>query len=245
MPAFSDSAVEYLEDAFLNRLEALSGPELVKSLLALLVERHERNTALEARLTSQAFKRIGDPMIISRWRCGDGAYSRYNVILEAARLKVSTWINKQVLEYFFQKAEMDGGRKQFWSNYASKMHQMRIVMHWPNFMGPKTFGNSDLDQWIQNRLIRVRAETSDIALIMEYGDWVIVEIGTHGNACYIYRKDNPVLKNLKDTIGHMSDLKRPYMMKLSSMNYFGEGRFFHYDGWEYKLRHILINKMGL
>lgn len=241
----SDSAAEYLEDAFLDRLEALSGPELVKSLIALMIERHGRNSALEARLTSQAFKRIGDPMIISRWRCGAGAYSRYNEILEAARLQVSTWINKQVLEYFFQKAEMDGGRKQFWSKYAGNMHQMRIAMHWSSFSGPKTFGNPDLDQWIRNRWIRVRTETTDIGLIMEYGDWAIVEIGTHGNACYIYSKDNPVLKNLKDAIGRLSDLKRTYMKTLALADYSGEGRFVHHDGWEYKLRNILKNKMGL
>jgi hypothetical protein len=80
---------------------------------------------------------------------------------------------------------------------------------------------------------------------MEYGDWVIVRSVHMETHAISTGRINPVLKNLKDTIGHMSDLKRPYMMKLSSMNYFGEGRFFHYDGWEYKLRHILINKMGL
>lgn len=241
----SDSAAAYLEDAFLDRLEALSGPELVKSLIALMVERHGKDAALEARLTSLAFKRIGDPMVFSRWRCGAGPYTRYNEILEAARLRVSTWINKQVLDYFFEKAEMDGGRKQFWSKYAHKMHQIRFAMHWSSFSGPRTFGNPDLDQWIRSRWIRVRNETSDIGLVMEYGDWAIVEIGTHGNACYIYRKDNPVLENLKDAIGHLSDLKRTYLKTFALADYSGEGRLLHYDGWEYKLRNILKNKMGL
>lgn len=241
----SDSAAGYLEDGFLTRLETLAGPELVKSLIALMVERHGKDAALEARLTSQAFKRIGDPMVTARWRCGAGPYARYNEILEAARLRVSTWINKQVLEYFFQKAEMDGGRKQFWSKYAHKMHQMRIAMHWSSFLGPKTFGNSDLDQWIRNRLVRVRAETSDIGLIMEYGDWAIVEIGAHGNACYIYRKDNPLLMKLGNGIGYFSDLKRTSLTAFSYPPYEGEGRFIHKDGWEFRLRNILKNKMGL
>lgn len=241
----TDTPTMYLEDSFLTRLETLSGTELVKCLIAIMVERYGNDASIEARLTAQAFKRIGDPMIISRWSCGTGPYSRYNEILKSARLRVLAWINRQVLDYFFEKAEMDGGRKRFWSQYAGKMHQIQIAMHWVGFLGSPSFGNRDLDQWIRTRLIRVRGTTSDIALIMQYGEWSIVEIGTHGNACYLYKKDNSLFKTLDNGIRHMSDLKRKHLPTFNYPPYDGEGRFLHHDGWEYRLRNILRNKMGL
>lgn len=241
----SSSTAYYLEDSFLSRIAELSSPDLSKSLLAHLIEQHGKNSAMESALAAQAFKYIGDPMVISRWRCGEYPYIRFNSLLETARMRVLGWINKQVLGYFFEKAEMDGGRKDFWYRYAQKMQRIRIAMYWSSFSSFQTFDNPDLEKWLKNRLIRVRVDGQGIGLVMEYGDWVIVEFGSHGNACYFYRKDNPILRDLEKGIYFLSDLKQTYLEVLNYPPYEGEGRFIHHEGWENKLKNILRYKMGL
>lgn len=241
----SNSTACYLDDSFLSRIKEISSPDLLKSLLAYLIEQHGKDSAMEPALTAQAFKYIGDPMVISRWRCGEHPYIRFNSMLGTAREKVLEWINKQVLGYFFEKAEMDGGRKEFWNKYTPKMQQIRIAMYRSSFSGFQTSNNPDLDKWLEHRLIRIRSSTQGIGLVMEYGDWVIVEFGSQGNACYFYRKDNPFLRDLDKGINSLSYLKQTYLNVLNYPPYDGEGRFIHSEGWEYKLKKILRFKVGL
>lgn len=241
----TDSLITYLDDTFLENLEKTSGTDTVKVLIAIMIERLSQKEHLERKLISLAFRYIGDPINAMKWKCVQMPFSRYNDQLYKAQSLISGWINRQVLEYFFEKADIDLERKRFWSQYAQKMHQIRIAMHWYSFSAPSIFGNSELDRWLSSRLIKVRGETTDIGLIMEIGDWVIVEIGRLGNACYIYDKNNPLVKNLHRGITYFSNLKNTYLPTFNYPPYAGEGRFIHYEGWEYRLRNILKNKMGI
>jgi hypothetical protein len=158
---------------------------------------------------------------------------------------MAEWLNQNVMEYFFAKVSMDSQRKAFWSRYAPKMSKIRIAMHTGNSSSYRYFDDEDVNNWIRNRHIRVERFTADIALIMEYGEWVIVEIGAIGNACYIYRRLNPLIGNLGTSIKNFNDLKQPHLSRLNAFSHEGEGKIIHNEGWQDTMRTILHRKMQL
>jgi hypothetical protein len=140
---------------------------------------------------------------------------------------------------------MDDGRREFWSEYAPYMSMIRVAMH-PGFsFGYGKSSNAEVEGWIKNRLVKIQSETTDIGLIMEYGEWAIVEFGTHGNACYIYKRNNPLIQNMRTSIMNLPALKRTSLPVLQNYNNDSEGRVIHYNNWEENLTNILRNKMGL
>lgn len=235
----------YLEDIALDHLIKLGDPDLLKAVLAILVKRCASGQRNIQRIIKIAFKFVGDPQYSALWGFSESVYKAYRELLQAARVIIASWINQRVLEYFFAKVQMDGGRRAFWYKYAPYMSAIRIAMH-PGFsFGLAINDNSEVESWLKARLVKIKNDTTDIGLIMEYKEWAIVEIGTHGNACYIYNRDNPIIQNLRSSVNDLSLLKRTSLPVLHEYNPYGEGRVIHNNGWEYNLRNILRNKMGL
>jgi len=235
----------YLEDIALEHFIKLGDPDLLKAVLAILVKRCASAQRNMQRIIRTAFKFVGDPQNSALWGFSGPVYRSYGELLQTARTIIASWINQKVLEYFFAKVQMDGGRRAFWHKYAPYMSAIRIAMH-PGFsFGLAINDNSEIESWLKARLVKIQIDTTDIGLIMEYKEWAIVEIGTHGNACYIYNRDNPIIQNLRSSVNDLSLLKRTSLPVLHEYNPYGEGRVIHNNGWEYNLRNILRNKMGL
>jgi hypothetical protein len=235
----------YLEDIAIEHIMKLGDSDLLKAVLAIFVKRCASEQRNAQRIVRIAFKWVGDPQNAAVWAFAGPVYRSYGQDLKAAREVLAVWINHKVLDYFFEKVQMDGGRRNFWSKYAPYMSVIRVAMHTGFSFGFASNGNSEIESWLKNRLVKIQNETTDIGLIMEYKEWAIVEIGTHGNACYIYKRDNLKIQNLRTTISDLRILKQTSLPVLHEYNLNGEGRIIHNNGWEYNLRNILRNKMGL
>ncbi len=234
-----------LQEAVFEKITKLGDQDIPKAILAVLINRVNSSTENISVVVKYAFQVFGDPMVTSYWKCAEGSYRKYGDQIEQARRIVAEWVNRKVLDFFFAKASMDDGRKAFWSKYAPRMERIRIVMHTGYAFDFQFGSNSDLKSWIQNRLILVEAETTDIGLIMEYGDWAIVEIGTHGNACYFYERKNPIITGLRGRVASIPSLKNSNLPFLNESGYRGEGRFRHVDGWKQSLNFIMKNKVKM
>jgi hypothetical protein len=235
----------YLQEAIFERISKLGDADLPKAAFAVLVKRCASSESNMQVLIRYAFKSVGDPQNGAVWHFSGIAYRVFEPILYAAREIVSTWINRQVLEYFFAHVRMDGGRKAFWSKYAPYMSMIRVAMHTNFSFGFGVGNNAEVEGWIKNRLVKVQTQTTDVGLIMEYGEWAIVEIGTLGNACYIYKRNNPLIQNLHSSIWNLPSLKRTDLPILQYYSHESEGRIIHHSDWQHNLKNILRNKMGL
>ena len=179
------------------------------------------------------------------WKLESDAYAEYREAIGHARRAVLSWINKEVLEYFFSKAAMDEGRRQFWNRYLTKLKMIKVAMH-VGFM-TRLFDDDSVGGWLRNRLVRVKVETQDIALIMDFGETTVVEFGAHGNACYIYDSKNDILRQAAaaNRIDTLSDLKKTSMRAIGEFEKWKEGRLLHHQGWEDKFRHYLQYIQGI
>lgn len=217
-----------------------------KLLTAKLITSFNKEESYQSILTSIAFKNIGDPAISSNWKIIDGSFPNYIDLLGNAQRIIHSWINKRIIDYFFETAEMDSGRKAFWKQYAEKFNTIQIALHSLSHLRVNTQNNDEFASWIHHRQIRVLKETTDIALIMHFNEWVIVEIGSHGNACYLYHESNKKIISLNNkSIYNLAILKDTSMPILHVGDLNKEGRMIHYNGWQYHFRNILNNKIGL
>jgi hypothetical protein len=242
----TNSADGLIEDESIKKIGNLAEADAQKVAIAAIILKFQNQEELVPRLTSLAFLKVGDPMIPSLWILNSMDFFVYQELVNNARGKAISWINRQIIDYFFEKAEMDAGRKEFWRKYASKFSMIRVAMFYGYGKIPKLSQNPDLDSWLKSRIIRVVSDTKgDIALIMEYEQWVIVEIGTHGNACYLYNKNNPKVSDLSNSIKNLARLKTPMLGILHEFDPPMQGRMVHHDGWQLKFRYILSNGIGL
>ncbi len=240
----SVTPTSFLREETFDRINRIGSQDIPKALLAVLIGRLKTVSEHIPALVKYSFQVFGDPTTTVNWRCAEGAYRIYDKEVEEARKNVAGWVNRQVLEYFFAKAAINDGRKAFWSRYVPRMDMIRIAMTGYTFER-KFDAKLELSTWIRNRLVKVEADTTDIGLIMEYGDWAIVEIGTHGNACYFYERKNPIIAELGAKIAALVLLKNTSLPFLSEDDYRGEGRFRHGDGWQHSLNFIMKNKLRL
>lgn len=217
-----------------------------KAVVAQAIDSFNNREEFRQFLMSIAFEKIGDPAFPASWNITEDGFRNLANLLESCRMKVLSWINSQIIDYFFERVDMDAGRKAFWSKYASKIHHIQIAAHYTDTFDLISSGDAELATWIKSRLIKVIDETTDIALIMYFNEWAIIEIGTHGNACYLYHKTNPILEGLsRRRIYRFSYLKNPNLPFLNETNFYREGRLRHANGWQYTFRNVLSRRIGL
>jgi hypothetical protein len=228
-----------------EKIGHIGDSDIIRISAAILAIRCDPLEPQKERLTSFLFSKVGDPANRILWKPANPVYGLYQTQLEQARILLAMWVNGQVLDYFFSRVSMDGGRRDFWQKYAPRMNSIRIAIHLGFGLSHSLSDNQDLDKWIRSRLVKVRRTTGEIALIMEFGEWFIIEIGASGNACYIYHKSNAMISKLGSSIASLNDLKQTHLKTLNDFDFNGEGRIIHYDGWQYTLRGILKKKMGL
>ena len=245
----TSNPAQFLADEAFSHINNLCGANVLKILVAILIEKLGGNSEHTARLTSVATIRVGDPMVEAHWKCTGIEYAAYQELINSARSKVLAWINSQVVDYFFSKVSMNDGRKAFWRKYAGKMDMIRVAMHVGYGYDMRLSGNSELNTWIKSRLIRVDQQTADIALIMEYKDTAIIEFGAAGNACYFYDKRSSYfldISNKKMILRSLGSLKVTSLPIISENKMsVTSGRLIHNGEWEYKFKTVLRNMVGL
>ena len=189
------------------------------------------NKEVHPELRDSAVRIIGNPWLNrSAWDA--------QVKNDDARKMVDGWLKKKLIFDFFSLLSEDGSsdkrRLNYWLRYESVIDDMWFAL------GPHARNNTGADfkkfrERAKGRLLDLEnsGTAENNAFILCLGEWVIVEFGSKGNACYIYRHNVlPFELGERSWVNCNTDLKSKIHGK----------QFIHRDGdlsWEEKLDNML------
>lgn len=111
---------------------------------------------------------------------------------DEAREMVNGWLTRRLITDFFELLSADGQADQRRLNYWLRFVPVIEGTPWLA-LGPDALRNNsqpyrDLRERAKGRLLRLEnpGASSNNAFIMKMGEWLIVEFGMTGNACYVY-----------------------------------------------------------
>tara|TARA_B110000240_G_scaffold193889_1_gene240482 strand:+ start:7965 stop:9374 length:1410 start_codon:yes stop_codon:yes gene_type:complete len=187
---------------------------------------------------AKAIRYIGDPISFQNWKNSKLSNSQ-QLKVEMARNRLNKIINKDLLNYVFEKIFRDNIRKKYWLKFIDSIDEVYIVGS--RFNKASLEGDEDKREYIKSRYKLMSSSEGTCAIIMKSKDYVFVEFSVTSNALYIY-KSNDFNFNL-NTLRNTSELKRTKMEICISgsiganYNFRSSGRFIHKPkyGWEENL----------
>jgi hypothetical protein len=195
------AAIKMEDDLFKSHLDKLISvargsnvaisDTLKRRSIALLVSRYARcsDKPEHGALRDGAVAVIGNPWVKkNEWdahvKCENGQPN------EEAREMINSWLKRKLISDFFDVLTEDGAvdqrRRDYWLRFEPVIKDVWLAL------GPRAGDDPNYEK------LRARADgrwlhlenpgsAENNAFIMWLGDWVIVEFGMKGNACYIYK----------------------------------------------------------
>lgn len=119
--------------------------------------------------------------------------ARWNQVPEATRSMVADWLKLELIHSFFNLLAEDGSsdtrRLKFWQRYHKHIDDMYFAL---GRRAAKSTSRDflDLRKRMDGRVLDLYAAgpPQNNAFIMCMGDYVVVEFGTKGNACFVFRR---------------------------------------------------------
>lgn len=197
------AAVALGDDPFKTRLDALlklvKGQTEVKvsdllkrHAIALLISRYARCASKpeQPALRDAAVSIIGNPWL-KRTAWDAWVKNANDQPDDEAREMVNGWLKRRLITDFFDVLSEDGWTDQrrlnYWLRFESAIEDLWLAL------GPEAMRNmskpyQDLRERSVGRLLSLEnsGPSNNNAFIMRMGDWLIVEFGITGNACYVY-----------------------------------------------------------
>ncbi len=215
-------------------------PLLKRRAIALLISRYVRCESKPEHpvLRDEAVSVIGNPWLKrSSW---DAWVKNTDEQPDnEAREMVNGWLKRRLIKDFFDVLSEDGNadqrRLKYWLRFETVIEDLWLVL------GPAAMQNmskpyQDLRERAVGRLLSLEnsGPSNNNAFIMRMGDWLIVEFGITGNACYVY-PCNPAPFVL---LG-----KYVSLYKLKNKN-LGERHNHVANGWENNFDQAICPKVG-
>lgn len=118
--------------------------------------------------------------------------SGWVLVSEPVRAMVSSWLKLHYIQHFFsvlaQEGKSDPRRLKFWEKYYEAVGTVTFAL------GPQTRWSTDPDMVHARKLMDGlivdlvgNGASNNNAFIMQFGEWVVVEFGQKGNACFFFK----------------------------------------------------------
>ncbi len=111
---------------------------------------------------------------------------------DEAREMINGWLTQQLLTDFFELLSADGQADQrrlnYWLRFVPAIEGTPWLALGPDALHNNSQAYRDLRERAKGRLLRLEnpGASNNNAFIMKMGDWLIVEFGVKGHACYVY-----------------------------------------------------------
>jgi hypothetical protein len=159
---------------------------------------------------------------------------------------VNSWLKVRLIKDFFdllsEERSADSRRLNYWLGFEPAIQDMWFVLG-ADAMGDKREDYTEFRQRANSRLLDLAGATptTNNAFLMHIGDYVVIEFGITGNACFAYRYDDLPFrlrgclhgKTLESSID-IADLK--------AAGY--EARLLHLGSWESKFDEAVCPLVG-
>jgi len=194
----------------LNQFEEARYASLLDECLAELLERYCRGKgqSAHAELFGFAVRHWKNPWLATN-------SGRWGRVSESTRKAVTAWLKLDLIQQFFELLASDGNgdrrRLEFWIKYHECMDDMYFALGSHARKHPsKEFRE------LRHRLIgRVKSlsgagSPDNNAFLICFGDYIVVEFGNAGNACYVYQRSAGLTFSLESAQEIVAkDLKSP------------------------------------
>jgi hypothetical protein len=226
-----DARFSHLLKGLLEKLEQKRYASLLDGCLAELLERYCRGPAKPAHLELFAFA-------VRHWKNPWLAINagRWGRVSAATRNTVAAWLKLDLIQQFFELLASDGNgdrrRLEFWIRYHECMDDMYFALGSHARRHPsKEF--CELRTRLMGRVMNLSGAggPDNNAFLMCFGDYIIVEFGNAGNACYIYQRSTGLPFSLESSLEVVGkDLKcQSNVLKL-----FHKDNVHGYRTWEHR-----------
>lgn len=232
--------IDQLLKPVLGQTEVKVSELLMRRAIALLVSRYTRCVSKPEHpaLRDAAVAIIGNPWL--KRTAWDAWVKRAgNHPDDEAREMINGWLKRRLITDFFavlsEDGQVDQRRLKYWLRFETVIEDIWLVL------GPEAMWNNsepykELRKRSVGRLQRLEnaGQSNNNAFIMRIGDWLIVEFGVTGNACYIYPL-NPVPFDLQGKSISLYNLKNKDL---------GKPHNHVANGWESNFDHAICQKVG-
>jgi hypothetical protein len=164
----------------------------------------------------------------------------------AAREMVNAWLKVRLIRDFFdllsEDRSADGRRLNYWLRFEPMIEDMWFVLG-ADAMNDRRKDYVDFRSRAKGRLLDLvgATPTPNNAFLMRIGEYVVVEFGLSGNACFAY-KYSELAQDMKRRLG--SELYRP-QMDISDLKVRGhKPRLLHMGRWESEFDTVLCPLFG-
>ena len=212
-------------------------PLAINAGLAKLLSRYRlsKTPVVHAGLRDFAVAHWGNPWLtLNR--------AKWSLVANDAREMVAGWLKLILIQQFFSLLAADGTndtrRLKFWESYHDSIDDMYFALgNTARWHRGADF--QDIRKKMAGRLLNLHSAgpADNNAFIMCIGNFVVVEFGMTGNACFIFRRDQLPFELDGDVAGNSTALKHPHFIE----------RLLHQDGtfenWERKFQRTLVSLM--
>jgi hypothetical protein len=188
------AATKLTDSEFCNKIASLLNllekhPFLINSALPMILNRYQQcsSPVLNPELRDFSVACWGNPVLSS-------SQMSWSLVTPTAREMVADWLKLYLIHQFFSLLAQDGQndtrRLRFWQRYYKNIRGVHFAL-----------GNSAMHNYQADfRKIREQAKGQILTLhsagapennafIMTFENHVVIEFGMHGNACFVFRKN--------------------------------------------------------
>jgi hypothetical protein len=170
--------------------------------------------------------------------------AKWSLVGEDARAMVTDWLKLVLIQQFFSLLAADGTndtrRLKFWERYHDSIDDMYFALgNTAYYHNGADF--KDIRKKMEGRLLNLQSAGSrdNNAFIMCIGNYVVVEFGLTGNACFIFRREHLPFELSGCVNGDATGLKNQYHVE----------RLLHHDAtmetWERKFQRTIVKLMSV
>jgi hypothetical protein len=169
--------------------------------------------------------------------------AKWSLVANDAREMIAGWLKLILIQQFFGLLAVDGTndtrRLKFWESYHDSIDDMYFALgNTARWHRGADF--QDIRKKMAGRLLNLHSAgpPDNNAFIMCIANYVVVEFGMTGNACYIFKRNQLPFGLDGDIAGNSTALKHPHFVE----------RLLHKDGtfeWERKFQATLVSLMRM
>jgi EH_Signature domain len=176
----------------LTLLESLTrnNAHIFNQALGLMLTYYQgrKPVVLHTELRDFAVKHWGNPWL-------HGGIDEWGLVDDDVRQMVGSWLKLHCIQQFFgvlaQEGDSDPRRLKFWEQYHDAVDRVTFAL------GPHARTSQDEDmanvrEMMEGLMVDLQGGGTrrNNAFIMQFGDWVLVEFGVTGNACFFFKSSN-------------------------------------------------------
>jgi len=169
---------------------------------------------------------------------------KWSLVSDEARAMVADWLKLVLIQQFFSLLAADRAnntrRLKFWERYRDSINDMYFALGNTARCHPGA-DFQDIRKKMAGRLLNLHSAgpPANNAFIMCIGDYVVVEFGLSGNACYVFRRDCLPFRLDGNIAGNGNALKhQSYVQRLLHIDS-------AFESWEQTFQRTLASLIGV